>query len=136
MELILVILFFSVSAAICMRVFAYAKLAAARSEDLSYAVAKVASAAECFKAAGGDLAEVAGILGGETAGEDSLRIGYNEDWLPCGPGEAPAYVMTLLKSDETTAAIEVAKAGGQAGGPGGGESIFSLEAGAAGEARS
>lgn len=78
-ELVIVILFFSVSATICMRIFAFSYTAANHSRDLSDATAAAAATAECFKACGGDIIKTAEILDGCEYTDDSLtrQIGEN-----------------------------------------------------------
>lgn len=63
MELLIAILVFALTAAICMRIFTFAKLTADSAGDLSIAVTNVQNAAECYKAYHGDLNLTAQALG-------------------------------------------------------------------------
>jgi len=71
-ELIIVILFFSVAAAGCVMLFAEAYKDGAYSRDLSAAMVEAQNAAECFKAAEGDLEKTAELLG--YTEKDGMRI--------------------------------------------------------------
>ena len=62
MEMIIVIFFFSICAAICVNIFAGAKITAEESVTLNNAVARCTNAAEVYKSADGDLGEAAQIL--------------------------------------------------------------------------
>lgn len=102
MELIIVILFFSISAAICMQVFAASKLTSLHSRNLSSAVIAAENAAECYKASGGDCGELALMLAGNTAmaSSDSITVGYDGDWRRItGQGE-PSFELTLISNGE------------------------------------
>ncbi|MEA4892273.1 MAG: hypothetical protein VB085_06895 [Peptococcaceae bacterium] len=80
MELILMVLVFSFSAAACLRVFAYARKVSDYSEDLNEAVLKAQSAAEAYKAAGGDLEKACGTIAGSAdLKEGQYRVGLAED---------------------------------------------------------
>ena len=108
LELILVILFFSLCAAVCTGVFAAAKQTADRSRDLGSAVLLAESAAECFKASSGDLDACAAYLGAARDG-DTVTQTFNKDWQPAQAGAA----FTLrLRADETEALIRVNDAAG------------------------
>ena len=78
-ELILMVLFFSLSAAICMRVFADAQVTSRNSKNLSNAALNVQSAAECYKATGGDFSEVSALLGAKEEG-GKITLSYSSDW--------------------------------------------------------
>ena len=78
-ELILMVLFFSLSAAICMRVFADAQVTSRNSKNLSNAALKVQSAAECYKATGGDFAEISELLGAKEE-DGKIILSYASDW--------------------------------------------------------
>jgi len=116
MELILVILCFAVSAAICLRVFVSAKQTADRSRDLSAAVLAAENAAECWKASAGDLGECAAFLNVEEDGNTLIQT-FDSDWqLTDGNVEYRLY----LKAQNGEASITVTDADGEA--------IFSLKA--------
>lgn len=62
MEMIIVIFFFSICAAICVNIFANAKVTAEKSVTLNNAVMRSANLAEVYKSADGDLVKVAEII--------------------------------------------------------------------------
>jgi type II secretory pathway pseudopilin PulG len=107
MELILVILFFAISAAICLRVFASARQTAERGHDLSCAVLAAQSAAECYRASGGDLETAADLLSGN-AEEGGLAVAYDAVWQRTAEAE-PEYRLELVQ-DGACADITVRKA--------------------------
>ena len=107
MELTLVILFFSLSAAVSMQVFAAAKNTADGSRDLSAAVLAAESAAECWKASGGDLDACVALMDAELR-ENSLSQSYDENWQRGGE----AYTLTL-RPEDTAAVISVEKSDGE-----------------------
>ncbi len=92
MELILVILLFAISAAICLQMFTYASLTVQKAENLSDATLVARSGAECYQATTGDLTQVSSILGGTVEG-DTLTVGYDNQWNSVS--DHPQYEMTL-----------------------------------------
>ena len=94
-ELLIAVGIFSLCAAICVGLFVRAEVMSRDSADLNRAVTEARSAAECFKAAGGDLAETARLMGGELAG-GKLYLEYDGNWNKLAPGTAGAYELQLL----------------------------------------
>ena len=78
MELLIAMLVFTFTAAICMRIFVYAKLTADSAGDLSAAVTNVQNAAECYKAYKGDLDLITQALG-QDSDTSGGYIEYNID---------------------------------------------------------
>lgn len=105
MEMILVILLFAVSAAVCMRIFAAADRAERRSSDISSAVMAAETAAEAYKARKGDLAQTAALTGG-VASEDALVVRYDESWRKCVRGKE-RFVLRLERQAALAADIRV-----------------------------
>jgi type II secretory pathway pseudopilin PulG len=93
MELIIVLVIFALSAAICMRTFAESKLASELANDLSNALIKVESAAECWRGEGGDAVKTAELLSLGVSG-DSCFGSFDKQWQPCSQSDA-AYSLTL-----------------------------------------
>ncbi len=79
MELVIVLFFFSICAAICANVFGAAHQMAVNSDALSRGSMEVRSAASCYKAAEGDLQNTARLLNG-VAEADSVYVYYDKDW--------------------------------------------------------
>lgn len=96
-EMIFAIGFFAVIAAVCVSLFAGAWQTAAVSRAKTGAVSAAVSAAECFKAAGGDAAETAGYLGAAPTAGDTLTLYYNDDWETTDTGGV--YRLEILFSD-------------------------------------
>ena len=71
-ELLIAVGIFTLCAAICVGLFVRAEVISQDSADLDRAVREARSAAECFKAAGGDMEETARLTGGALAGEELL----------------------------------------------------------------
>ncbi len=97
MELIIVILVFSISAAACMQIFAAAKRFSLQSEAIAGANLRAQSAAEIFKAANGNLAETARLLGGEYDGA-ALSVYYDADWRVSGEGAEYTLLISRAQS--------------------------------------
>ena len=82
-ELLIAVMFFSLASAICLRLFVAAHQSSVHSAELSRAVIEAQNIAETFKAANGDLARTAELLGAklsEPGSSDSIRLNFNADW--------------------------------------------------------
>ena len=115
MELVIVIFFFSICAAICVNIFGSAQQMADDSENLSRAVVEARSAASCYKAADGDLEKTARLLDGVQL-DDSAAVYFDEAWNKiadsenaqfavqlkqrANPGEADVYILHLNKASD------------------------------------
>ena len=97
-ELLIAVGIFSLCAAICVGLFVRAEVMSRDSADLNRAVTEARNAAECFKAAGGDLEETARLTGGELAAGGRLFLEYDADWNKLEPGRAGTYELLLLVS--------------------------------------
>jgi len=115
MELIIVILFFSVSAAICMRIFGTAKIKSDYSRDLSNSSVYAQSCAEAYKAYDADLENTAEAMEGKFD-DNTLTVYYDFDWNITNSKESAKYILTLDKTKDsdikTTGKITVKKANG------------------------
>ena len=127
-KLVLAIGFFALIAAVCIRLFSAAGLTAADSRAKSRAVLAAESAAECFKAAGGDLEKTAAYLGAAAGQENTLILYYDADWQP--QAEAGLYRLELRRSQEPggLALAEIQVSGGRTE-----ALLFALQAASAGE---
>ena len=95
-ELLIAVGIFSLCAAICVGLFVRSEVMSRDSADLNRAVAEARSAAECFKAAGGDLEKTARLTGGELA-EDILILRYDENFeLTLTPVQEGGYISAVL----------------------------------------
>lgn len=107
-EITVMILVFSVCAAVCMKLFVSAGEKARFSGDLSRAAALAQTAADTYRACGGDLEETGARLPADCR-DGVLTLWLDEDWQACGAAEG-AFCLTLADGD--TAAISVRGADG------------------------
>ena len=100
-ELLIAVGIFSLCAAICVGLFVRAEVMSRDSADLNRAVTEARNAAECFKAAGGDLEETARLTGGELAG-DVLLLRYDGELeLTLTPARENGYISAVLSVKRT-----------------------------------
>ena len=115
MELIIVILFFSVSAAICMRIFGAAKIKSDFSRDLSNASVYAQSCAEVYKAYDADLEKTAEAIDGKWD-DNTLSVYYDFDWNITQSKDSAKYILVLNRTKDsdikTTGKIKVNKING------------------------
>ena len=96
-ELLIAVGIFSLCAAICMGLFVRSEVMSQDAADLNRAVSAARSAAECYKAAGGDLDKTAELTGGRVE-KGRLLLAYDQDWMPlgeCGTGELRLFLLEL-----------------------------------------
>ena len=106
-ELLIAVGIFSLCAAICVGLFVRAEVMSRDSADLNRAVTEARSAAECFKAAGGDLKETARLTGGELAG-DMLLLRYDGIFeLTLSPVREDGYISAVLSVKRTDTNEEI-----------------------------
>ena len=106
-ELLIAVGIFSLCAAICVGLFVRSEIMSQDSADLDLAVTKARSAAECFKAVGGDLEETARLTGGELA-QDVLHLRYDENFeLVLTPVQGNGYISAVLSVRRTDADEEI-----------------------------
>jgi len=98
MEIVLMLLFFSLSAAVCMQVFAFAQTTADYSRNLSRASFEAQSVAECYKAVAGDLEQMARILDADMQKDNTVILCYDTDWNSCTLFEA-TFLLTAREVD-------------------------------------
>ena len=104
-ELLIAVGVFSLCAAICVGLFVRSEVMSRDSADLNRAVAEARSAAECFKAAGGDMEKTAELTGGQVI-ENTVCIAYDQTWsrLEAGGESAFDIALTFKPEDGYTAA--------------------------------
>ena len=103
MELIIVIMFFSLSAAICMQIFANAKVKADYSRDVTNAAFVAESVAEIYKESNGNLESVAEKYKGTFETNAILVIHFDKEWQVTDTDtdtDTAKYTMTLTESGE------------------------------------
>ena len=99
-ELLIAVGVFSLCAAICVGLFVRSEVMSQDSTDLNRAVAEARSAAECFKAVGGDLEKTAELTGGQISGDTTLFISYDQSWHKLDAGAESAFDITLTLRPE------------------------------------
>ena len=111
MELIIVILFFSISAAICMRIFSTAKIKSDYSRDISNASVVAQSCADSFKAYNGDPEKTAIAIEGAKLSDSVVIAYYDSDWKRTDSKNKAEYSLILKISKDndykTTGKISV-----------------------------
>ncbi len=80
MEIVIMLLVFSLSAAVCLQIFVGARGISEESRRLDRAVLEAQTAAEYWKATGGDLDETAALMHTQ-AGNDGFSVFYEEEWM-------------------------------------------------------
>ena len=91
------LLILSLSMAVCTQVFFAAQKTADYSRDLSNSVARVQSAAACYKEAKGDMAKTAKYMSvNVSGGSGGLSVYYDRKWLPTTAGGG-AYRLNINK---------------------------------------
>ena len=97
-EILIIIVFFSICAGVCMNLFAKAKLISVESSDLTKGVMVAKSAAEAVKAEG-DSPELERLLGGCRDG-NMIRIYYDGQWQKLPRKEAAVYELAVRLTEE------------------------------------
>lgn len=94
MELVIVLFFFALCAAICVSVFGSAQQMARDSHSLSDGVMAARSAASCYKSAEGDLEQTMVLLDGQWDGRNGI-VYYDKKWQPVHQKENSRYYMQI-----------------------------------------
>lgn len=94
MELVVVLLFFSLCAAICVSLFGTAQQMARDSHSLSDSVVAARSAASCYKSAEGDGQQVMTMLDGQWDQQIGI-VYYDKRWQPVRTVEDSCYYLQL-----------------------------------------
>ena len=100
MELILTILFFAITSAVCVNLFANAHLTSVAGKDLNKAVVEVQTAAEMVKHTKGDVERLTELLGAVRQ-DHGITVFYNQDWQPIAENEQPRYQLKIVSSPGT-----------------------------------
>ena len=138
MEMIVVIMFFSICGAICLNVFSGARVISEESQDINEAVRRATTVAETFRASKADMTSLTSLLEKNCGGDvtditdtgSGVEITYNDDMK----------IVLWLESDSSINGAEVTafsyanryKVNREANTPGGKE-IFSIKVAAGGE---
>lgn len=106
MELIIVILFFSISAVVCVQLFVNAYSTNESTKMTAQGTVIVQNMAEQFLGCDGDLDAVRGLYGAGSSlrGGDSeamVSVGFDEAWNEVSADASPVYIASISVADET-----------------------------------
>ena len=107
MELIIVIFFFSICAAICVNVFGSAQQMARDSHNLSNAVMAARSAAGCYNSADGDSSAAVDLLDGAMSADHGI-VYYDKEWQQVASADESRFYLlidSLERSGEAVVAV-------------------------------
>lgn len=106
MELIIVILFFSLASTVCIQLFSKSHLLSRQTVNENHAVIHAQNLAECFLATEGDLSQIRGLfdLSIPDTAEDTVTLLFDEDWNECG-AENACYSASLVAHPEENGLI-------------------------------
>ena len=107
-EHIIVIAVFAICAAACARIFTSAYFQSKESKDLRYAMIAAENCAESYKATGGDLGQVARIIGGATGtadGSEAAIVHYDSRWLVTGEADASYRLVIANEAQRSGSAL-------------------------------
>lgn len=99
MEMMIAILFFSVTSAVCIQIFVKAHLIQEDTIALNHGVALVESAAEIFRDTGTDKTKLYSYYPEAQWENDTMTIGYDEEWQACAPKNAASLLTMILMED-------------------------------------
>ena len=101
MELILVILFFSLASVVCIRLFVHSHLLSSRTVSENHAVIHAQNLAECFLATDGDMAQIKALFEKHVsdAPENTVILLFDSDWKECSEDDA-CYFARLVTHPE------------------------------------
>ena len=108
MELVIVLFFFSICAAVCVSLFGYSQQMARESDALSNGVLAARSTASCYKAAG-NLPEAMELLHGQWE-DGQVIIYYDSQWNPVEEGTQNGFTVQLTEPEKPGEALIVVRA--------------------------
>ena len=117
-ELLISVGIFSLCAAVCVGLFVRSEVMSQDSANLNWAITEARNAAECFKAAGGNMEKTAQITGGKLAAGTTIFLEYDEDWNKLDPGIPGTFELVLISSPKdgfTSASVSVKRYDGRDG---------------------
>lgn len=100
LELMIIILFFAITSAVCVQLFVTAHLTDQHSSDLNRAVLEVQSAAECFKE-GTTTQELCAMLGAKLNSDSTISVRYDKEWNRSLTGENCPYTLQITNQSLT-----------------------------------
>ncbi len=102
LELMLMLLIFSLSAAACVRIFSHARSLTDQSSALSHGVIKTQSAIAAYQYAQGDVEKAASVFAEDKAEvtAEGFTVYYDATWAACSETEG-VYQLTLVQEGDT-----------------------------------
>ncbi|XCP85595.1 hypothetical protein ABXS75_01975 [Roseburia hominis] len=100
MEIIISILFFSIASAVCIQLFAKAKLLSDNAAALNQAVLAASSAAEALEVCDGTPESLLSSFPDGVTDGQTLRVFYDRSWKPCDASSAFFQMEVLLSTDQ------------------------------------
>ena len=118
MELIIVILFFSIAAVVCVQLFVNAYSTNEATKRTTQGTIIVQDLAEQFLGCDGDLNAVSALYDADKTytttdiSQGTLKIGYNSSWNEVAADKGPAYMAGITVRDDSGAVIPAEGAAG------------------------
>lgn len=102
MELIIVILFFSLASTVCIQLFTKSHLLSKQTVNENHAVIHTQNLAECFLATEGDIAQMKSLLmtSSPDTSEDSVSLFFDEEWQECSEENASYYASLMIHPED------------------------------------
>ena len=114
MEMIIIVLFFSISSAVCVQAFVNSHLIDKKTQELNHAVYAAQSLAEVMKGTDGTMESLSEAYPEAEASEDKLTLFYDSEFKSCDAGDPDlSYLLNASLTREgtlETADISVIKA--------------------------
>ncbi len=110
MELIIVILFFSIASVVCVQLFVNAYNTNTQTKESSQATLLIQNLAEGYLGTGGNLNEMLPLYDSAVIEGNSLSLYYDADWNKVSDGSSAAYVARI--SDSAGASMDEAESAG------------------------
>ncbi|MEA5011514.1 MAG: hypothetical protein VB100_07345 [Angelakisella sp.] len=96
LEMVILILFFSIASAICVNLFVKAHVLSTQSRDLGTAVQQVQTVAETYKAVNGDTSQMTQLLALAEEDGGKLALYYNKEWQIQQDSNDAVYTLTVV----------------------------------------
>ena len=102
MELVMVIFIFALCAAVCLGLFGTSQKMTNDSDSLNHAVAVSRTAANCYKAANGDLQQLAALMDVPAdLHEQQMRVYYDKRWQPASQAAEDGFYLLIVSDTDT-----------------------------------
>ena len=96
LEMVILILFFSIASAICVNLFVKEHVLSTQSRDLGTAVQQVQTVAETYKAVNGDTSQMTQLLALAEEDGGKLALYYNKEWQIQQDSNDAVYTLTVV----------------------------------------